>query len=260
MTIVKKNKQHHIEPRWIPFLSSGAFLFRHIRVLGWSVLLVLVTGALTWLGYLQAIQLVDKFTGNFFQLPPEGSGVVGWLTVQGWLVLKYLFLLISRIAAFYLAFLTAYCITTPGYVFLSGMVEKIYGKQTGKPASGFNPQQVLVDLIEGIKIGVVGLLVTIIALVVNFVPVVGQLLVFLLYVFYSTLMFIDYPASNRSWSLGEKLRWIRTNLRRSFRLGIFPALISMVPIINVLFMALFFPLFTVHSTLNFLSTLERETP
>ncbi len=257
MSTLKNNKPQHIERGWTPFLSSSAFMFRHIRVLGWSLLLVIVTGGLTWLGYLEAIQLVDKFTGNFFQLPPEGSGVVGWLTAQGWLILKYLFLMVSRIAAFYLAFLTAYCITTPGYVFLSGMVEKIYGKQTGKPASGFKPQQVLIDLLEGIKIGAVGILVTIAALAVNFVPVIGQLLVFLLYVFYSTLMFIDYPASNRSWSLGQKIGWIRTNFRRSFRLGVFPALISMVPIINVFFMALFFPLFTVHSTLNFLSTLER---
>ncbi len=257
MSTLKNNKPQHIERGWTPFLSSSAFMFRHIRVLGWSILLVIITGGLTWLGYLEAIQLVDKFTGNFFQLPPEGSGVVGWLTAQGWLILKYLFLMVSRIAAFYLAFLTAYCITTPGYVFLSGMVEKIYGKQTGKPASGFKPQQVLIDLLEGIKIGAVGILVTIAALAVNFVPVIGQLLVFLLYVFYSTLMFIDYPASNRSWSLGQKIGWIRTNFRRSFRLGVFPALISMVPIINVFFMALFFPLFTVHSTLNFLSTLER---
>jgi len=257
MSTLKNNKPQHIERGWTPFLSSSAFMFRHIRVLGWSILLVIITGGLTWLGYLEAIQLVDKFTGNFFQLPPEGSGVVGWLTAQGWLILKYLFLMVSRIAAFYLAFLTAYCITTPGYVFLSGMVEKIYGKQTGKPASGFKPQQVLIDLLEGIKIGAVGILVTIAALAVNFVPVIGQLLVFLLYVFYSTLMFIDYPASNRSWSLGQKIGWIKTNFRRSFRLGVFPALISMVPIINVFFMALFFPLFTVHSTLNFLSTLER---
>lgn len=257
ISTINKNRRNDLEQRWTPFLSSGTFMFRHIRVLGWSILLVIVTGGLTWLGYLQAIQLVDKFTGNFFQLPPDGSGVVGWLTAQGWLILKYLFLMVSRIAAFYLAFLTAYCITTPGYVFLSGMVEKIYGKQTGKPASGFKPQQVLIDLLEGIKIGAVGILVTIAALAVNFVPVVGQLLVFLLYVFYSTLMFIDYPASNRSWSLGQKIGWVRINFRRSFRLGVFPALISMVPIINVFFMALFFPLFTVHSTLNFLSTLER---
>ena len=250
------NNINNVGRRWVSFSSSRTFLFRHLRLLGWSALLVILTGALTWLGYLEAIQIVDKFTGHFFQLPPEGAGISGWFKVQGWLVLKYLFLLVSRIAAFYLAFLTAYCITTPGYVFLSGMVEKIYGKQTGEPVSGFKPQRILIDLLEGVKIGIVGLVVTIVALAVNFVPVIGQLKVFLLYVFYSTLMFIDYPASNRSWTLGQKIGWVRKNYRCSFRLGVFPALISMIPIINILFMALLFPLFTVHTTLNFISTQE----
>lgn len=46
--------------------------------------------------------------------------------------------------------------------------------------------------------------------------------------------------------------------KRSFRLGIFPALISMVPIINIFFMALLFPLFTVHTTLNFIAIEQRR--
>ncbi len=258
MTNINKKHQTDNEKHWVPFLSSSTFLFRHIRLLGWGLLLVALTAVLTWFGYFEATQLIDKFTGNFFQLPPEGSGILGWFKVQGWVVLKYLFLLISRIAAFYLAFLAAYCLTTPGYVFLSGMAEKIYSRQAGKQSSSFNPQRVWVDLLEGLKIGVVGLFVTVAALAINFIPVVGQLLVFLLYVFYSTLMFIDYPASNRSWTLGQKIGWVTKNASRSFRLGIFPALISMIPIINILFMALLFPLFTVHSTLNFLVTQNAE--
>ena len=248
------NNRNINDSRWIPFLTSSAFLLRHIRLLGWSFLLVAATALLTWFGYFETTQLIDKFTGNFFQLPPEGAGILGWLKLQGWVVLKYLFFLISRIAAFYLAFLSAYCLTTPGYVFLSGMTEKIYSRKTGRQSSSFNPQRILVDLLEGLKIGAVGILVTIAALAINFVPVVGQLLVFLLYIFYSTLMFIDYPASNRSWTLGQKIGWVTRNYQRSFRLGIFPALISMIPVINILFMALLFPLFTIHSTLNFLST------
>ena len=248
------NDRNINDRRWVPFFTSSAFLLRHIRLLGWSFLLVAATAILTWFGYFETTQLIDKFTGNFFQLPPEGVGILGWLKVQGWVVLKYLFLLISRIAAFYLAFLSAYCLTTPGYVFLSGMTEKIYHRKTGQQASGFSPQRILVDLLEGLKIGAVGILVTIAALAINFVPVVGQLLVFLLYIFYSTLMFIDYPASNRSWTLGQKIGWVTRNYHRSFRLGIFPALISMIPVINILFMALLFPLFTIHATLNFLTT------
>ncbi|PIE63970.1 MAG: hypothetical protein CSA26_10430 [Desulfobacterales bacterium] len=96
-----------------------------------------------------------------------------------------------------------------------------------------------------------GILITIVALVVNFIPGIGQACVFLLYTYYSALMFIDYPASRRRWGLGKKLQWMRTHSSPAFRLGIGPALISMVPVVNIFAMALLFPLLTVHTTLNF---------
>ena len=246
--------------RWIPFFSSIAFIFCHVRLLGWSALLVAATGLFTWFGYFEAIRLVDGLTGHFFQTAPASAGIVGWLTVKGWVILKYLFLMITRIAAFYLAFLTAYCLTTPGYVFLSGTAEHIYFGRKGAQQNRLSPISLLVDLWEGIKIGIVGLLVTVVALAVNFIPVVGQALVFLIYVFYSALMFIDYPASNKRWSLGQKINWVKKHYRRAFRLGIFPALISLIPLINVLFMAVLFPLFTVHTTLNFIAVQNGQVP
>jgi CysZ protein len=69
-------------------------------------------------------------------------------------------------------------------------------------------------------------------------------------------MFVDYPTSRRSWSLGRKLRWLRTHSSPSFRLGVLPALISMIPVVNIFAIALLFPLLTVHTTLNF-SAIER---
>ncbi|MGE4558778.1 MAG: cysteine biosynthesis protein, partial [Desulfobulbus sp.] len=67
-----------------------------------------------------------------------------------------------------------------------------------------------------------------------------------------------YPASRYRWSLGKKLSWLRLHYNQAFRLGIFPAMISMVPLLNIFFMALFFPLFTIHSTLNFLAIEQRN--
>jgi CysZ protein len=219
-------------------------------------MLVALTGTLTWFGYLEAIHLVDSWTGNFIFHPPEATGIWGWFLIKGWVVLKYLFLTVSRVAAFYLAFLTAYCLTCPGYVFLSTAAEKRYRGGALTYEQGLSLSGIITDLIEGCKIGILGLLVTIVALVVNFVPLVGQGLVFLLYTFYSALMFVDYPASNRRWSLGRKLAWININRNRAFRLGLLPALITLIPIINILFLALLFPLFTVHTTLNFMAVEE----
>ena len=89
------------------------------------------------------------------------------------------------------------------------------------------------------------------ALVVSFVPVIGQITVFLLYTYYSALMFVDYPTSRRRWSLGEKIGWLNKHRFVAFRLGVFPALLSLIPLLNIFFLALLFPLLTVHTTLNF---------
>ncbi len=244
--------------RWYSIFFSLYFLFRHLRILGWSLLLVVLTCLLTWIGYLEATALIDALVGGFFQHPPEQTGITGWLAVKGWLVLRYVFLFFSRVIAFYLAFLAAYCLTTPGYVFLSGATEKVFRRRGNDPGERFTIKTALTDLWEGIKIGAVGIMVTAVALIVNFLPLIGQVSAFLLYVFYSALMFVDYPASNRHWSLGRKIGWVKNHYGHSFRLGIFPALISMIPLVNIFLMALLFPLLTVHSTLNFLSVEDKE--
>ena len=106
-------------------------------------------------------------------------------------------------------------------------------------------------MFEGIKIAVFGIVVTIVALFINFIPGIGQAAVFLLYTYYSALMFIDYPASRRRWSLGEKIGWLRNQSSPAFRIGVLPALVSMVPLLNIFAMALLFPILTIHATLNF---------
>jgi CysZ protein len=258
--VPRANTMSRASAPWISLPRALAFLLKSPRLLGWSLLLVLLTGALTWLGYLEAIHLVDTWTAPFFQHPPEHGGWIGWLQGKGWIVARYLFLAVSRITAFYLAFLVAYCCTSPGYVFLASATEKKYlgNRLAREERSGL--RTILIDLVEGCKIGMVGLLVTVVALIVNFIPVAGQGLVFLLYAFYSALMFIDYPASNRHWSLGKKFAWIRQHKDRAIRLGLLPALLSLVPILNILLMALFFPLFTVHTTLNFLAVEAARKP
>jgi CysZ protein len=220
---------------------------------GWSLILIALTGTLTWLGYLLSVDLINNFTGSFFTTPPEVTKFWHWPLVWGWTGLKWIFLILSRVVAFYLAFVLAYCLTTPGYVFLSTWAGNRYTQRAGENEATFTVGGVLIDLLEGIKIGALGLVVTVAALLVNFIPVFGQAAVFVIYVFYSALMFIDFPASRYRWNLGRKLRWLRQHQNQAFRLGLLPAIVSMIPLLNVFLMALFFPLFTVHTTLNFLA-------
>lgn len=242
---------------WVPLGFSCAFLMRHPRLVGWSLVLVLITGALTWAGYVFSVDLIDHLTGSFFTTPPMVEKFWQWPLLWGWTALKWVFLILTRVVAFYLAFVVAYSLTTPGYVVLSTWTGNRFSPRAGQGEAKLTVGGVLIDLWEGVKIGAMGLLVSVVALMANFIPVVGQAAVFFLYAFYSALMFVDYPASRYRWSLGQKLWWLRRHHNQAFRLGLFPAMISMVPLLNVFLMALFFPLFTVHTTLNFLTIEDR---
>lgn len=240
-----------LAPEWYSLGYSLRFMFRQKRLLGWSVLLFLATILLTAGGYQLSIDYVDKFAGAFMVEPPAAETIWGWVKFQGWKIGKLLFLVITRIAAFYLAFLVAYCLTSPGYVFLSTAAEKLHlGKAFGSEER-MTLGLMLADVLEGIKIALFGLFITVVALTVNFIPGLGQATVFLLYTFYSALMFIDYPSSRRRWSLGRKIDWIRLHSGIALRLGVLPAMVSLIPLLNVFLMSMLFPLLTVHSTLNF---------
>ncbi len=239
--------------QWIPLSYSFAFLLRSRNLLAWSAILVLVTAAFTWAGYFLTVDLVDSLTGSFFLIQPEAIGIWGWTKYLGWEVMHWGFLIISRVVAFYVAFLIAYSLSAPGYVFLSTATEKRHAGENFEPDAALNIKGLLIDLWEGIKIGIFGIAVTIAALIANFIPGVGQIIVLLLYTYYSALMFVDYPSSRRRWSLGQKISWLKANNKQSLRLGILPALLSLIPLLNIFFIAMIFPLMTVHSTLNFVA-------
>jgi CysZ protein len=236
---------------WIPLSSSLAFMMRRKRLIGWSLILFVVTFSLTWIGYQFTVNFIRDLTGDFFVNAPDTATVWGWVKHKGWVASSWLFIVVSRIAAFYLAFLLAYSVSTPGYVFLSTAAEKLYAGEHFDPDASLTLPGFLRDIFEGIKIALFGVIVTFMALFINFVPVVGQAAVFLLYTYYSALMFIDYPASRHRWSLGKKIRWLQINSSSAFRIGILPAFVSMIPVVNIFAMALLFPILTIHATLNF---------
>lgn len=240
-------------PRWISLGFALGFIFRHPKVLSTSFILVISTGLLTWLGAYGSLAFIDSLVGDFFAHAPSVEHFWQMPMVWGWVVLRWLFLLVTRIIAFYLAFLLAYSLTSPGYVFLSFLTGNRYSGQVKEGEATMTVKGFFVDLWEGLKIAVVGVLATIVAFAVNFLPVIGQAMAFLIYVFYSSLMFIDFPSSRYRWTLGQKMGWINSHRGQALRMGLLPAAISMIPLINVFFMALLFPLFTVHSTLNYLN-------
>lgn len=239
---------------WIPLSHSLTLMFSRRRLLGWSVILFAITIVLTMGGYTLTTGYVDSFTAGYFNTPPPTESIWGWVKFSGWLTGKWLLIIISRIFAFYISFLLAYSLTTPGYVLLSTAAERLFLGDNFHPDANFTIRGILIDLAEGVKIGLYGVLVTFVALFVNFIPVLGQIIVFLLYTYYSALMFIDYPASRRRWSLGRKISWVSGNRKIAFKLGFVPALLSMIPLLNVFLLAVCFPVLTIHATVNFVNS------
>lgn len=238
-------------PKWTPLFTSIKLILSKPKLLLWSVMLFAATILITWLGDHLALSQLDSFAHNLMPAEPAAVGVLGWLKYAAWLAGDWLYLLLSRVVTFYLAFLLAYTLTTPGYAFLSRAAEKIRAGEYFNEDADFNFRGILRDLLEGVKISIFGIFVSILAILLNFLPVVGQVAAFLLYCFYSTLLFIDFPASRQRWTLARKLHWLWRYKGTSLRLGIGPALLSMIPLFNIFAMALLFPLLTVHATLNF---------
>jgi CysZ protein len=248
-------KQHRVTSgptaKWEPLYRSLWLIISRKRLFAWSSILVLVTILLTWIGYGIAIDFLDGLSTQIFSASPDPHTILGWIQSKAFVAGSWLYHIVSKILSFYLAFLLAYSLTTPGYAFLSSSAEKIHAGEDFDPDAQFCFTGILVDILEGLKIAFLGILVTIVALFVNFIPVIGQVAVFLLYTYYSALMFLDYPASRRRWGLRRKINWLYTHSSPSFRIGVLPALISMIPILNIFAIALLFPVLTVHATLNF---------
>ncbi|THB74248.1 MAG: cysteine biosynthesis protein [Desulfobulbaceae bacterium] len=236
---------------WIPLSTSASFLFSNGILLVWSLMLVVITALLTWGGFFLTTELFDNLTSDFFSSKPVHESFYGWVKYLGWVTSKYLFFFVSRIVAFFLAFLAAFSLSAPLYVFLSMAAEKRYCGDEYEADAALTLKGIMIDLFEGIKIGLLGIFITILALMVSFIPLIGQLAVFFLYCFYCALMFLDYTTSRKRWSLSRKINWLQQHHTKAFKIGVIPALISMIPILNLFLMALVFPLFTVHATLNF---------
>ncbi|MDP3479671.1 MAG: EI24 domain-containing protein [Desulfoprunum sp.] len=245
---------------WIPLSYSFALMFRKKQLLAWSLMLFCMTILFTWLGFKLTVGYMDDFTRSFLNAAPDTASILGWIKYIFWLIGKWLVLIISRVVAFYISFLMAYCLTSPGYIFLSTAAEKLHLGELFNPEDAFSIQGIITDLLEGLKIGLYGILVTLVALMVNFIPIIGQALILLLYTYYSALMFIDYPASRRRWSLGQKISWISNHHRVAFRLGFLPALVSMIPFLNIFLMSFLFPVMTIHTTLNFSALVSTSSP
>ena len=240
--------------KWISLRDNIRFIFSRPTLIAWSIVLLAATALVTFLGYTFILSGFEALTGNFFKAPPNGGAFLQF----SWHILLWLYLISTRLVSFYIALLLSYTVTFPAYMFLSNGVEKIDAGDSFDSQEGFDISIIIDDLLEGVKIALFGIVVSLILFFVTFLPVLGTVIAFVVFIFYSTLLFIDFPASRRHWTLSAKLRWLYAHPLLSLRIGFIPALVGMVPIMNVLFIALLSPVLTVHATRNFVAVTDNE--
>ncbi|MCK5808342.1 hypothetical protein KAH37_05090, partial [bacterium] len=140
------SKQTTKPESWIPLRENIRFLLKHPQLLALTVILLAATVLVTFLGYSVIIAFFEDFTRAFFKTAPAGTTM--WDTIYrfGWHILLWLYMISSRLIAFYIALLIGYSITSPGYMFLSNSVERI--DETGSiEGEGFEIEMIFDDLI-----------------------------------------------------------------------------------------------------------------
>ncbi len=165
------------------------------------------------------------------------------------IIFQFISKLLVWMISFYVAFFTAYIIISPFYSFFSALSEKkFFGKTKDVP---FSLRQLLKDVTEALILTLFMAILSIVIFFINFIPVAGQIIAFLLYAYSNTLIFIDYAASRRGWPLMKKIGFLKKYPGFSFRAGVIPAIFGLIPLIGIFFMAIFSPFFVVYLTLNF---------
>ena len=237
--------------------TSAKYLFSNGKLVVASLAAVLFMILLSILMYHQISSWFDSMTVSFFNKPPALEAALDYIYYAGWWIIKILFKAIVIIVSFYVSFVISYTACSPIYSFISIIAEDIH---FGKPDddADFTFEGIVEDVFQAMKIAGITVLFSIGAFLINFIPVIGQVLAIAIYVWANSLMLIDFPASRRRWPIKRKLLWTKNNPIASLRIGALPTFLSMIPFVNIIFMAFFFPLMVVHSTLNFVAYENRK--
>jgi CysZ protein len=175
-------------------------------------------------------------------------GVLYYLVAVA-LIVSFLFI------AFYVFTVIGNIIASPFNAALSEKTEElIIGASTGTPGG---IKMIMKDISHSIGAEIKRLLFFIAwfipILMINFIPVIGQVIYFVLMLFYTgyalTFTFMDYSLDRRYKSFREKNRIIFSNKSRMMGFGMICFLIGMIPVLNLFLI----PVCVIAGTLMFIN-------
>lgn len=194
----------------------------------------LVLPALISLGY-----CILFFVGIFFWYrsweidPADLPWWISWMgAVSNWLIG-----ILFWVTAIWLFFATfKYVLQTIMAPFLGELSEAIERKIKGQEPPKLNPGEVASDIFRALRLSVRNLIMEIlISFAVNFVPVVGFLLVFVVSAYYTGFGFMDYVLERRRYNTRASLAFLRQHKGLAVGIGLPMNFALMVPVIGWMF-------------------------
>ncbi len=232
----------------VPFMDSLLFFRKQKPLILWTIFILLVIFLITLLFFSFFTRHIEM---NFHFIITEPDADAGALWSLLFWFMKGLFTVFLKVVAFYLSFLIAYTVTAPLYQFVSIITEDLFRGKKVKEDAVPDFEEMFGDLKQAALLSVMVFGVTIVALIANFIPFFGPFICFAVLCFSSALLIIDFPTSRLGWDLRQKIEWLAAHPFDTIRFGLFPALISFIPIISPFIMGIVSPLLIVHGTLNF---------
>ncbi len=199
--------------------------------------------------YHVVFSFISGLTAPFYSIPPLVEEWYHHFRLLGWSVLKFFFNMSTTVFIFYVTFLIAYVLCSPLYSFISFVSENIF---EGKPEEDneFSFDFVHEDILQSLKLAGLSAGVILYLFFVNFVPVIGQILVFFLYPVLNTFLLIDFFAARKGWTFMSRFMWLKKNWFMVFVMGGIVMFITLIPLANNILAAFAFPFFVVYSSIN----------
>lgn len=239
----------------VPFSDSLLFFKKQRPLIVWTIFILLVIFLITLLFFSLFTRYIEM---NFhFIITEPGSDASVFWNILFWLM-NGLFSLFLKVFAFYFSFLIAYTATAPLYQFLSVMTEDLFRGKKVKEDSVHEFEEIMGDYISIFPLSFMLFAVLVVALIANFIPFFGPILCFIVLCFSSALLLIAFPATRLGWEMQQKIEWLIKHPVDTFRLGLFPLLISFIPVISPFIMGIASPFLVVHATLNFILKEESQ--
>ena len=236
-------------PQLISFKETAKYMAGNSRLivslLGTALVMVFVSIFL----YHMIFSFVSGLTAPFYTAPPLIEEFYHYFYYAGWAIFKFFFSASVTIFIFYATYIISYLISSPIYSFISYASENTF---LGKPEeeSDFDASYIGEDLLQAAKTSLLAVAVTVYLFFVNFVPVIGQIFVFVLYPVLNTILVIDFYAYRKEWTLASRILWIKENPLLSLIVGGSITFISMIPLLNNILAALVIPFALVYSSIN----------